>query len=124
MQDVLGEPVDPSWLEPLWTDERIGRLLPTWPIHFRSIVHSTVKEIRDEYERDRARLVAQVEALEAQLAKAQEDKTFWEQYGQTRMMDLVEARAEIERLKDGEQDRNARAFVAEVKLGRIRWESE
>ena len=101
MQDVLGEPVDPSWLEPLWTDERMGRECAFAAAEYQEannrfdlggVKYSyeiVAKRMRDEYERDRsnfqavyeqyiskpdsdadrARLVAQVAELEAELAR-------------------------------------------------------
>lgn len=88
MQDVTGEPVDPQWNVPLWTDERIINEITNHPKGFAAAV-----TMRNEYERDRAnfqalweqyiskpdtddldsaRLVAQVEALQAELARLKE----------------------------------------------------
>jgi len=63
MQDVTGEPADPSWNEPLWTDERINEYISTvlfnQPGHTpRGLVRRVSYAIRDEYERDRANFQA------------------------------------------------------------------
>ena len=70
MQDVLGEPVDPSWLEPLWTDERMGRECAFAAAEYQEannrfdlggVKYSyeiVAKRMRDEYERDRSNFQA------------------------------------------------------------------
>ena len=93
--------------EPIWSDERIKESAENYETLMlghatfppREWFEGAMTEVRDALTADRARLVAQVEALEQELAKVLEDKVFWEKYGQTRMMDLVEAKAEIHRLK-------------------------
>lgn len=92
MQDVTGEPVDPQWREPLWTTEKVSdELFRRFPkdskaMVFFNVLLPFVMEVVEQYEvdrdnfcaaqdyyigvvdskdADRARLVAQVEALQA-----------------------------------------------------------
>lgn len=77
MQDVLGEPVDPSWLEPLWTDSAIreltSRLANTDWLAMVDLRRAMFAK-RDEYEKDRANFQAVYEYYIDAAEKGEDDR--------------------------------------------------